>query len=304
MKPQTCHHVHATGALCGSLAVKGRDYCHWHMGHLGRRLRAARARSRHEPPALVLPLLDDPIAVHVALMQVLDAIASNDIDAHRGRVLLTGLRFASNSLTKVGEWKQKQQQEPHPKPLFAPGENSVTEWPSFEQEHDLPPNFDLRIAPEVAFPPPSVPSVPRVGNLPLGANLRQVLDEAAAPIIENLTADDMELMEVQARDGEQAMIQRSVDQQRARRRRERREERARYEALARNHNIHIAAQQLLREEGWRAQAEAEEAKRLAGLAKIGFEDQLKEQWNTNRRKRPESQAAGDNANPAAAATGR
>jgi hypothetical protein len=330
MKPRTCQHVHATGALCGSPAVGGRDYCHWHMSHLGRRMRAARSRSRHQPPALVLPALDDPIAVHVALMQVLDAIASNDIEVHRGRALLTGLRFASTSLKKVGEWKQEQEQDP--KPLFVPGENSDTEWPSFEQEHDLPPNFDLTIAPEVAFPPqpepekssgaPYIPAVGMYGNdaLPLNptaglsgaptdgndalrARMRQVLDEAATPITENLTADDMELMEVCRRDGERAMIQRQVEQQRARRRRERREERAHYEALARDHNLQMAAKQLLREQGWREQAEAEEAKRLADLARVGCEDPLKEHWSVNRRKRPESQAAGATPESAQAAAG-
>jgi hypothetical protein len=94
MSTRTCHHIHADGALCNAPAVRQRDYCRWHLSHIGRRMMAARARSRHQPLTLKLPLLEDPLAVQVALMQVLDAIASNDIEVQRGRALLSGLRFA------------------------------------------------------------------------------------------------------------------------------------------------------------------------------------------------------------------
>jgi hypothetical protein len=235
--------------------VRQRDYCRWHLSHIGRRMMAARARSRHQPLPLKLPLLEDPLAVQVALMQVLDAIASNDIDVQRGRALLSGLRFASSNLKAVRAWKQEKPQDPQP--LFAHSDNHDAEWPSFEQEHDLPKNFDLSVAPEVAFPPPPEPQP--VDDSPLRARIRQALGDAQMPIPGSrleVTADDMEMFETYEREGEEAGRKRSAELQRNRQRRHRRMERARYEVLARNRNIQFAARQLLLDPKGRAEIEA------------------------------------------------
>lgn len=250
MSQPTCRHVHANGALCKSPPLRNRDYCHFHLDQIGRQLRAARARARHQPARLKLPLLEDPFAVQVALMQVADAIIYNEIDVQRGRLLMGILRVAAGNLKTARAWKQEA--------LFVATENANTEWPSFEQENQLPPDFDLSVDPEVAFPLPQVRSLPvdaNLGHAPsdsdLHARLRQALDDAqtSGPLV---TADHLQLVDICESEGMAAGRKFAAQMARNDRRRRRRVQRAHYEELARNHNIKIAARKLMQEQ----QAEA------------------------------------------------
>ena len=270
MSTRTCHHVHANGALCKSPPLSKRDYCHFHLDQIGRQLRAARARARHQPARLKLPLLEDPFAVQVALMQVADAIVHNEIDAQRGRLLMSVLRLASRNLTAARAWKHDA--------LFAAGEDANTEWPGFEQENELPPDFDLTVDPEVAFPPSqenstdaaNIPGAAMYGHdglpLPLRegwddardadlrARLRQALGEAKE-FMPTVTADQVELMDIYQRDGNDAGKKFADRLVRNDLRRERRLQRAHYEEVARNHTIRLAASRLLEQQ----QREAKQA---------------------------------------------
>jgi len=241
----TCHHVHANGALCQSPPLRNRKYCHFHLDQIGRRLRAARARARHQPARLQAPLLEDPFAIQVALMQVYDALAHGEIDAPRGRVLMGLLRLAAGNLQTMRDWEHE--------PLFVAceGEQEITEWPSFEQENELPEGFDLSLDPEVAFPPPEetpgAPHIPGVGicgnDDVLRAKIRHALGEAEA-YHPGVTADNVELMDIYQRDGQEAADKFADQLVRNDRRRERRRQRAHYEELARHHNIKQAAREL------------------------------------------------------------
>jgi hypothetical protein len=108
-------------------------------------------------------------------------------------------------------------------------------------EAPVPGNNDLRAG------APYIPSVGMYGNDDLRVRLGHILRAAATPIpgvrIE-ATADDMELMEVYERQGEQAGLQRATVLERNRKRRERCEQRVRYEEMARNRNIQLAAEKL------------------------------------------------------------
>ena len=148
MSARQCHHVHANGALCKSPPLRKRDYCHFHLDQIGRQLRAARTRARQQKAKLRLPLLEDPFAIHVAINQIGDAILHDEIDVPRGRLLMSLLRLADRNLKTMRNWKQE--------PLFAAdaATETVTEWPTFEQENELPPDFDLSVDPELAFPAP------------------------------------------------------------------------------------------------------------------------------------------------------
>ncbi len=258
MPQPTCRHVHANGALCKSPPLRNRDYCHFHLDQIGRQLRAARSRARHLPSRLKLPLLEDPFAVQVALMQMADAITYNEIDVQRGRLLMSVLRLASRNLTAARAWKQDA--------LFVAAGDAETEWSSFEQENELPQDFDLNLDPELAFPPPPEnvigaaqnPDVGMYGNSAteeassaaspvLRARIRQALGEAelSAP---SVTADQVELMDIYERQGEKAATKFADQMVRNDRRRERRVERAHYEELARQHNIKLAARKLIEEQ--------------------------------------------------------
>ncbi len=258
MPQPTCRHVHANGALCKSPPLRNRDYCHFHLDQIGRQLRAARSRARHLPSRLKLPLLEDPFAVQVALMQMADAITYNEIDVQRGRLLMSVLRLASRNLTAARAWKHDA--------LFVAEGDAETEWSSFEQENELPQDFDLSLDPELAFPSSheneSVPHTSWGWNVwrttatdhlegctraVLRARIRQALAEAE-PSAPAVTADQVELMDIYERQGEKAATKFADQMVRNDRRRERRVERAHYEELARQHNIRIAARKLIEEQ--------------------------------------------------------
>lgn len=113
--PRQCEHIKANGVFCGSPALRGRNYCYFHLTHIGRRLRAERAQAHLvskanayglDPDALALaaevpldlPPLEDANSVQIALMQVMDAILHNRIDSKRAGLLLYGLQIASSNL--------------------------------------------------------------------------------------------------------------------------------------------------------------------------------------------------------------
>src|SRR5271167_1977059 len=98
MSVQFCQHVKVDGTLCQVPPLNGRHYCHFHLETLGRRLRMARARARREPYHLVLPVLEDLNSVQVARQQVMDALASGQLDTKRAGQLLFGLQGAANDL--------------------------------------------------------------------------------------------------------------------------------------------------------------------------------------------------------------
>ena len=148
-----CHHIKVDGVFCQTPALRGRDYCHFHLQALGRRMRMARERARREPHRLVLPLLEDMNAVQVARMQVLDALASGLLEERRAGLLLYGLQQASTDLRSLTA-----------APSLGVYDESDTakraeEYPGFEEEFGLPKELDLATAPEVAFPAAAVPAV-------------------------------------------------------------------------------------------------------------------------------------------------
>jgi hypothetical protein len=140
-----CRHIKEDGFFCQGPPLHGREYCRFHLRALGRRIRMARERARREPHRLVLPILEDMNAVHVALMQVLDALASGQLEDKRAGLLLYGLQQASTnlrSLTAAPCLVVADEQQ----------EGRAEEYPGFEEEFDLPKDLDLTTPPEVAFP--------------------------------------------------------------------------------------------------------------------------------------------------------
>jgi hypothetical protein len=246
-----CHHITATGALCRGIPMGKRDYCYWHLHENGRRMKAARARARRERVIMQLPVLDDLHAVQVSLMQLGEAVAYGEIDDRRGRLLLAVLRLAASNIKAQGTWLDEAQMHDDDDASY------VSDSAGFEQQYGLPKGLDLSLAPDIAFPPPEEktprgPHIPSVGicgdDNDVRARFSQALRNAATPIPGTdfqVTADDMELMEVYERQGEQAGLQRATVLERNRKRRERREQRIRFEEMARNRNLQLAAEKLL-----------------------------------------------------------
>ena len=144
---QHCRHIKEDGFFCQAPALRGREYCRFHLRSLGRRMRMARALAQREPYRIVLPLLEDMNAVQVATMQVLDALGAGLLEEKRAKLMLYGLRQASINLRSIKAAPS----------LAVPAEQAGTgiraeEYPGFEEEFGLPPDLDLSRPPEVAFP--------------------------------------------------------------------------------------------------------------------------------------------------------
>ena len=145
MKLNTCHHSFDNGSFCKSPALRGRDYCCFHLNHRGRLMRIARKRAQNERLFLTLPPLENMHAVQSALSQVLEAVAADMIDLKRAQFLLTGLRHAASNFKNPKAW----QPSAYVKDPEAPG---LEEYPDFEAEYDLPNDLNLATPPEAAFP--------------------------------------------------------------------------------------------------------------------------------------------------------
>ena len=286
MSTPTCHHVLAGGALCQATPLRDRDYCRFHLQQVGRRMKAARMRARHQPMVLNLPLLEDLHSVQIALMQLADAIAHREIEPQHARLLTTVLRLAMQNLKSRPAWEFAGDQQA-----------SVSEWKTFEQEHDLPTGLDLSLDPEVAFPPPNeqnaagAPLNPAVGlsgnDDALRAQVRQALGDAATtpPLV---TADQVELMEIYESEGEVAARKFADHMARNDRRRERHMQRARYQELARNHNIKLAAARLVEDQ---RKAEAASARATAGPSPLQDASPIVAQSEADARKPPQREEA-------------
>lgn len=288
MKIRTCHHVLANGVLCQGFALRHRNYCRFHMRDIGCRMRAARSRARGAPPPLQLPLLEDPWSAQIALMQVADALTAGHIDPACARALTTIVRLAMQNV-KYAESCQNWQTTPLPK---EPATDVSTEWPTFEQEYDLPEGLDLSLEPEIAFPPLQPEPQPEP---PLVTMARKVIGDAATRDGPEVTATDIEVWEAAEREGELAGMARREKLERNQRRRERRLELNHYEELARRRNLQMRAQTMVWEQEREQKARMVESAAVLGTIGPGAPAAITLE---TQRKPPQSQASRPNARAA------
>ncbi len=91
-----CQHIKINGTQCGSPALRRRRHCFFHD-----RIRREQARIRAEAsaqPAFELPLLEDANCVQVALMKVIQMLASGRMDRKTAGLILYALQTASSNL--------------------------------------------------------------------------------------------------------------------------------------------------------------------------------------------------------------
>ncbi|HZP22854.1 MAG TPA: hypothetical protein VFB04_05365 [Terriglobales bacterium] len=109
-KPRQCEHIKVNGEFCGSPALRGRNYCYYHLTYIGRRMRAQRAQANATDAstvALELPPLEDAASIQMSLMQVIDAILHNRLDTKRAGLVLYALQTASANLARA-DFRQTQ----------------------------------------------------------------------------------------------------------------------------------------------------------------------------------------------------
>jgi len=154
MSYATCDHLKEDGVYCESPALRGQNFCYFHLTVRARRMQAAQARRRGETCRIHLPVLEDMHAVQSSLMQVLDALADDRIDHKRAGLMLYALQQASTNLIGTPGWKGKREQVEYAQPLRA------IEAPDVAQQYDLPQGVDLELPPEAALQAAEQPAEP------------------------------------------------------------------------------------------------------------------------------------------------
>jgi hypothetical protein len=86
-----CRHVKPGGIKCKSPAVRNTPYCYFHTGLY----RSRNPSSTNDKEPILLPSLEDPAGVQIALQQILGALGSSRIDPRRAGLYLRGLQIAT-----------------------------------------------------------------------------------------------------------------------------------------------------------------------------------------------------------------
>ena len=131
MRARTCEYVKPNGHFCGSIALRGRDYCHFHLTYIARRLRSEKMEAQLQPPPLELPPLEDANSIQVAVMQVLAAAARGHLSPKLVGLMLYGLQIAGTNL-RLGVNFSAPPAEETSEPVLC------DRYDSFEQDYDIP----------------------------------------------------------------------------------------------------------------------------------------------------------------------
>jgi hypothetical protein len=137
-----CEHVKTSGRFCASPAMRGRNYCFFHLNLAGQRLRAEQFAAekqvnstssgqalrypqddRHLP---ALPPLEDAASIQIALMQVTEWLLRGMIDHRTAGLVLYSLQTASCNLRNM----QQEAEADANKPI-------CNRYDSFEQDYEL-----------------------------------------------------------------------------------------------------------------------------------------------------------------------
>jgi hypothetical protein len=179
MEVRTCDHLKEDGVYCNSPALRGRDYCYFHLNLRGRRLKAARTHDLGPGQPINLPFPEDMHAVQVSLFEVLNGLANHRIDPKHAGLMLYALQQAATNLMHTPGWHGRCQPVEPDQPLLA------LEYPDFEERYHLTEDVDLEADPEAALrevgqgaPPLSPDSGARVGPPPQMPPLAAASSEA------------------------------------------------------------------------------------------------------------------------------
>lgn len=93
-----CRHIFTDGRRCGSHALRNEPFCYYH--HNTRKPIASPKERKARLGTFELPLLEDRSAIQAALGEIMQRIASNDLDPRRAGLLLYALQIATLNLPK------------------------------------------------------------------------------------------------------------------------------------------------------------------------------------------------------------
>jgi hypothetical protein len=98
-KQYQCRHIFTDGRRCASPCLRHQEFCYYH--HTTRKPIANPRQRRSRRSTFHLPLPEDRSAIQSSIGEILQRIASNDIDPRRAGLLLYGLQIASLNLPKT-----------------------------------------------------------------------------------------------------------------------------------------------------------------------------------------------------------
>jgi hypothetical protein len=93
-----CQHIKVNGEQCGSPALARKRFCYFHDHWKAQEILFAGAKPLQRIATMTLPVLEDPNAVQVALMQVMQLLMTHEINTKDAGLLLYGLQTASANL--------------------------------------------------------------------------------------------------------------------------------------------------------------------------------------------------------------
>jgi hypothetical protein len=102
MRAGTCSYVKPNGRRCGSLALRGREQCHFHAA--GARREPPTQPGTVKGPPIELPSLDDIPSIHQALTLVMNGILDGSIESKAGGQLLYALQLARTNVDRAWDW--------------------------------------------------------------------------------------------------------------------------------------------------------------------------------------------------------
>ncbi len=111
-KQYQCRHIFTDGHRCASPCLRQQEFCYYH--HTTRKPIANPRQRRSRRSTFDLPLPEDRSAIQASIGEVLQRIASNDIDPRRAGLLLYGLQIASLNLPKPQPAKSQTRRTPNP----------------------------------------------------------------------------------------------------------------------------------------------------------------------------------------------
>jgi hypothetical protein len=91
-----CRHIKTNGRKCGSPSLQGMPYCYFHT----RLHNLAKAPKPAPEEPITLPVLEDSSAIQLALTQILQGLASKNLDPRSAGLCLYALQIATQHVQR------------------------------------------------------------------------------------------------------------------------------------------------------------------------------------------------------------
>jgi hypothetical protein len=107
---ERCQHIRMNGDRCGSPALRGREFCHFHIRCAP--VQVDVSTSATVPPTpFFLPVLEDAPSIRLAIAQICEHLLHRRLDAKKAGVLLYAMQVASSNLDRESKDKTEKNQD-------------------------------------------------------------------------------------------------------------------------------------------------------------------------------------------------